>query len=85
MFNNGTRVYYTGDMANIEAEGTICKVYNDPRWGISYDIVFDDGRLFRKVSPLSFQEGPGRRFYLLTEWIEKRESKIKAFIEKYGR
>ena len=70
-YNNmptGTRFYYTGDMANIEGEGSISRVINSPRWGISYDLVFDDGRLSRGVLPLSFEPGSGRRFWPLDEW-----------------
>lgn len=79
----GTRVYYTGDMANIEAEGTICRVNPAGTWGMSYDIVFDDGRLFRGVNPLSFEAGPGRRFWPLDEWMEHRQQRIEAMQQRY--
>lgn len=50
----GTRIYYTGDMANNEDFGTIVKVENHSRWGVSVDIKLDDGRDIRRLSPLAF-------------------------------
>ena len=79
----GTRFYYTGDMANIDGEGSISRVINSPKWGMSYDLVFDDGRLFRGVSPLSFEPGPGRRFWPLTEWKAHRAERLAEAQARY--
>jgi len=73
----GTRIYYTGDMANLESEGTIYNVVDSLRWGLSYDLHLDDGRIFRGVFPTSFTPGPGRRFWPLAEWEERRAERIK--------
>ena len=81
--NKGTRVYYTGDAANHESEGTVSRIINDPKWGLSYDIVFDDGRLFRGVNPLAFNEGAGRRFYPLDEWMALRQARIERMQAEY--
>jgi len=85
-YNNmptGTRFYYTGDMANIEGEGSISRVINSPRWGISYDLVFDDGRLSRGVLPLSFEPGSGRRFWPLDEWEAHRAARLEESQARY--
>tara|TARA_Y100001937_G_scaffold128504_1_gene205508 strand:+ start:1638 stop:1952 length:315 start_codon:yes stop_codon:yes gene_type:complete len=50
----GTKIYYTGDMANREGFGTITKVGGDrfvSRW---YDITMDDGRVFPSLPHTSF-------------------------------
>jgi len=72
----GTRFYYTGDMANADGEGSISRVIDSPKWGLSYDLTFDDGRLFRSVSPLAFKPGSGRRFWPLDEWRANRAKRI---------
>lgn len=44
----GTKVYYKGDMANLEGYGKIIeKIDND--YGIMYDVLLDDGRIFKRV------------------------------------
>jgi len=78
----GTRIYYTGDMANIESEGTIYNVVHDPRWGQHYDLHFDDGRISRGIHPVAFQPSPGRRFWPLAEWMAYRAERIKASQER---
>ena len=59
----GTKIYYTGDMANREGFGTITKVGGDAlflkcfryrfvsRW---YDITMDNGRVFPSLPHTSF-------------------------------
>jgi len=79
----GTKFYYTGDMANSDGEGSISKVRNPPKWGLSYDLTFDDGRSFRGVSPLSFEPGPGRRFWPLAEWEARRAERIRDMQARY--
>ena len=79
----GTRIYYTGDMANIEDFGTISRVVHSPRWGTSYDIVLDDGRLLRGISPMNFAPSPGRRFWPLNEWEARRTERIADMQKRY--
>ena len=81
--NRNDRIYYTGDMANLEGEGTISRVGNNG-YGDQCDIVMDDGRLMRGVYFLAFEGGPGQRFYLLKEWEAKRQARIDAFVSKYS-
>ncbi len=78
----GTKIYYTGDMANQSAQGRIVKVYPPDRYccGGSYDIEYeDDRRMTRRITPASFAPGPGRRFWPLGEWNAKRETEMKKF------
>lgn len=43
MLTESTRIFYRGDMANMEDLGTIARAYSD-KWGRFYDITLDDGR-----------------------------------------
>tara|TARA_R110002020_G_scaffold288114_1_gene503587 strand:- start:575 stop:823 length:249 start_codon:yes stop_codon:yes gene_type:complete len=45
----GTKIYYTGDMANIEGFGTVTRAYED-KWGKWVDIKMDDGRDFANTT-----------------------------------
>ena len=42
----GTRVYYRGDMANIDGLGTVTE-YEQTRWGDQVTITMDDSRIIR--------------------------------------
>lgn len=67
-YTTGDQVYYTGDMANESGEGIIIKVREANAYApISYDVHLYDGRDFRGVYHLGFS-GPGRRFWLLSDW-----------------
>ena len=72
-----TKVYYTGDMANQPGEGKVVKVRPQNRFGPeTYDIQFDDGRLFKGVFGLSFDAGAGRRFWPLAQWQVEQQIRI---------
>lgn len=82
-FKLGTKVYYTGDMANFDGIGTIVKVRPATKYGSeAVDIRFDEPRpeggsqTIRGITLISFEPSPGRRFYLLDEWIEERKQAI---------
>ena len=47
--NKGTRIYYTGDMANREGFGTVTRAYED-KWGKWVDLKMDDNRDFGSTS-----------------------------------
>lgn len=74
----GTRVYYTGDMANIPAVGTIVEIVRDARFGDDYRITWDqtdgnEGKPDSLIAPVQFRPGPGRRFSTLAEEQAKHE------------
>ena len=71
----GQRIYYTGDMANAESAGVVTAIS-----GTAYTLDLDDGRVFRGISPLAFEPGPGRRFWLLEEWLEHRAAAYEKFV-----
>ncbi len=85
----GQRIYYTGDMANAEDSGTVVAV-NPPTsytrssgqtvqiLGVTYDIESDDGRTWRGLTAAHFAPGPGRRFWMLDEWLESRRKAYQA-------
>ena len=58
----GTRIYYTGDMANRDGNGTVSAVIND-RSGVLYNIVMDDGRVFRSIMHCQFGNRAVDRFW----------------------
>jgi len=80
----GTRIYYRGDMANIEDFGTITKSYAD-KWGDFYDITLDDGRTFKgifKIMVHDIDSGNGSTRFVTLEAYEKRQNEqIEAFIK----
>ena len=67
----GDRIYYTGDMANNDGEGTVTSVD-----ATTVDIAMDDGREFRRLWATAFNPGLGRRFWLLDEWVEFRRREL---------
>ena len=86
----GDQVYYTGDMANHEGFGRIVKRREADRFApVSYDIELmdDDGetRLFRGVYHLGFQSGPGRRFWLRSEWSADQDRRMQESIARMQR
>ena len=82
-FAIGTRVYYTGDMANQSGTGIISEHYPADRWtNGSFDITEVDGplsggRTWRRIQPSHFAKGPGVRFWLESEWHAKRSGEIR--------
>lgn len=69
----GTRIYYTGDMANASDHGMITAERPANRFApLSYDITLDDGRTFKGVWAIAFDPGPGRRFWTDAEYEADR-------------
>ncbi len=50
----GQRVFYKGDLANLEGYGKITTRHEIKNWGIFYDIQLDDKRTFYRVPLTSF-------------------------------
>ena len=48
------KVFFKGDMANLEGYGRITKRYDHREFGISYAVLLDDGREFNRVEPKGF-------------------------------
>lgn len=80
----GARIYYTGDMANGASYGTIVEWIPSDRFQDQLRIRFDEPRFEGDddretvVTPISFEPGPGRRFYMAAEWDALRAEKIEA-------
>ncbi|SRR5260221_10879496 len=79
----GVRIYYTGDMANASANGTVV-ARTDGKWGRQVDIQLDDGYLTRGIHDSLFQPGPGRRFWLSDDWKADQEAKQALFFQDRG-
>jgi hypothetical protein len=83
-YQTGDEIYYTGDMANMPDTGIIVKVRPPTKYGpLSYDIHLYDGRDFKGVAWLSFEPGPGTRFYLLREWKQEQARKLQELKDTY--
>jgi hypothetical protein len=84
-YETGDRIYYTGDMANVPDKGVIIKKRPADRFAsISYDVHLEDGRVIKGLCYLSFEPGPGRRFWLLSEWEADQKQKLDDLV-KYMR
>ncbi len=71
----GERIFYTGDIANIEEWCTITDRDDNPRWGLLYALQGDDGGEYPGIPPSNF-DGPGRRFVPKAEYDADRAEKI---------
>ena len=80
--NEGTRIYYGGDMANPDGFGVITKAYSD-KWGSFVDVVMDDGREMRGLHTVGFSatySGNGStRFVTEAAYDEWRANQIAQF------
>ncbi len=82
----GTRIFYTGDMANGSSYGTITKRRSRGKYNPeSVDIKFDDPRFdgdddqeTHGLPICCFSPGPGQRFMLAEDYDRQREEKIAA-------
>jgi hypothetical protein len=77
--NEGTRIYWTGDMANLEGFGTVTK-REVSKWGVNLTLEMDDGRKLC-VSEIAFSEvykgHGGTRFVTLEAYNKFRSDKMK--------
>lgn len=74
----GQRVYYTGDMANQPAWCTISKRDDNPRWGLSYNLLGDgiEAREFFGIFPSQFGTRAGKRFVIKEEHDAQQAAKM---------
>lgn len=82
----GTRIYYTGDMANIGSFGTIIDKVEDALYGAYYTIEYDDERFegdtrISKVPASNFSAGPGCRFKTVEQYNKERNE---MYAKYYG-
>ena len=83
----GTRIYYTGDMANNESFGHIIKSWHD-KWGSWVDIHLDDGRILNMIGHHVFSEEylgyGGTRFVTETAYYVHRDKQLQALYKSIG-
>ena len=53
----GQELLFKGDMANLSGHGRIVRTYQHERFGVSYDVLLDDGRIFNRVEPVIIKSG----------------------------
>lgn len=70
----GTKIYYTGDQANIPGNMTINKIYTD-RWGTHIVLIEAIGGEDRtmNISISGLEPGAGRRFLPMALRLKERE------------
>jgi len=81
IYQPGTRIYYTGDRANIEDYGFVISYTPAGKWSDNINIELNDGRVFN-ISSSSFMPCPGRRFWLADDWDADRQRRINEFINR---
>lgn len=82
-YKPGTKIYYTGDMANIEDFGIITKFHEPTKYAPQrMDIELNDGRVFPQIYCSNLQLGPGRRFWLADDWKKDQKEKMDSFINR---
>jgi hypothetical protein len=76
----GERIYYTGDMANVPAFGTVVEVAPVNEFGnIKIMIRFDGVDRLKTSWDFDFAyRGPGKRLWLATEWQALQASELAA-------
>lgn len=69
----GSRIYYTGDMANASEWTTVDEHIAATRFaGPTVHLKGEDGRHFMRIGPAHWTAGPGRRFVLETVYNAER-------------
>jgi hypothetical protein len=80
----GRKVYYTGDMANMDGWGRITRVGWDSKWGYRAEIYIsetDGDRQWRAIHTSNFI-GIGRRFQMETDYQRIRRERIAEFTKE---
>lgn len=77
----GTRIFYTGDRANMEGVFVVVRQKANDFYGVDFDLreVGDcDGDAPREMNLTrgAFSRGPGCRFFLYETWAAERAAKI---------
>jgi len=84
----GTRIHYTGDMANSEGTFVVSSVKPCDFYGVTFDLrevgdcYGDEPRVIKSLHLSSFQTGPGRRFIPYEEYKADREARMSTWLER---
>lgn len=82
----GTRIHYTGDMANSESFGVVTKVLENDKYNYNQiEITFDDERFEGDTKKATvclsgFSNGPGCRFSLEREWKANQQATLARYM-----
>jgi len=82
----GTKIYYTGDMANSDGLGKIANRYQN-QWGDFVDVELDDGRKMNCLYANSFSDEynghKGTKFVTKKAYLKWKEEMSKRWYKKY--
>ena len=79
---NGSRIYYTGDRANVDGFGTITEQHLSDRWADQVTITMDDGRVIRiptAAIKAQYSGDYGTRFVTAEAFTAYRTAQLKAY------
>ena len=58
----GSKVHYTGDIANIEGDGEVVGVFENENLGKMVDVELEDGREFKRVFANNFKQNSSSNY-----------------------
>lgn len=79
----GERIFYTGDMANVEGWGVISDIKDD-EWGLRYTVTLKDSRVCRELYPAMFEKSVGQRFKTENQVKQEQAERLRCFERLYG-
>lgn len=82
----GTRIYYTGDMANLEGFGTVTDRKEDPRFAAQVEVTMDDGRKLW-IYPIGiadrYEGHGGTRFVTEAAYREWKAARLRRMVAEF--
>jgi hypothetical protein len=82
-YQEGTEIYYTGDVANQSGFGRITKLNRNARWGDTYDFTLEDGREIKGIALHllgdKYEGHGGTRFVTRAAYDEYRQKVMERY------
>lgn len=78
----GTKIYYSGDMANPDGFGEVIAIRPATKWSSEHFVILMDDERVKTVPESNFAKGPGQRFHFEEEWQAQRRAMIQQYLEK---
>ena len=90
IIEKGTKIYYTGDMANQEGWFIVERIEPSEWYGETANLREEEGekRVIKALTVLLFDKGSGQRFKPMPQWRKERADslrKMREFARKYAK